>query len=298
MANVGNTDEYVCDPAPGGAYYNEGDSDPSEAYQKLIDSGYDGVVISWSTKFLQLWDMIINRDYAGRIIPPPPLYIDRTDKIPRCTCKSTGECVDTLAQMVESWGSTKDALGLPIIGRAFYQLRVYEKAVLEELQYLCGKHPTTLALEIFIDRLLIHELFHYIRNTKVWATAYDNNCPGTYEECVENTIRTVSAMESLEDERETERMALMVLRDYYFCCMHHTLIPTLHSPWNSFRAEKLGSEYEDSYLVYHYYALGWDLDYGEHDEKTCKQIKIEMKGIINELTRRGKKRGVKFKLIQ
>ena len=298
MSNHGNTNEYTCDLAPGSAYYNEGDSDPSKAYKKLIDSGYEGVVVSWSTKFLQLWDMILNGGYVGHIVPPPPLYIDRTDKPPRCTNKTTGRYVNIMAHMAESWGSTKDALSLPVVGRVFYQLRVYEKVVIDEIHIMCGKHPTTYALEAILDRLLIHELCHFIRNTRVWATAYDDKYPGTYEECVENTKCAVNAMGSLEDEMATEKLALRIFRDYYFCCMHHALIPTLHSPWNQFRAEKRGTEYEDAYLVYQYYALNWDLNYSGCDKKAGELIEIQQKAIINELTRRGKKRGTKFKLIE
>lgn len=302
MSNAKIIERYI-DPVPSDATYNNGVSSPLGDYEEIKKTDKDARVLSWSTRYMLLWDMILTHDRIKTITPAPPLYIDRRDNTPRCHVKTDKESYDqsVIGHMIESWNWGSDDDGFPIAGRIYYQLRIYEKAALEELHDLCGDRPTIFAASASIDRLLFHELSHFIRNTDLWSSAYDNNDPRSYEECMDDIHARLADMGGKEDEKNTEAMALQLLRERYFFCASHALVPTANSPWIAHRVkqvEKKSPGYGDAKLVCDYYQLRWEIDFCDLSEREEQKKINEMKRISKELKKHGKEYGVKFRMVQ
>lgn len=285
------------DQAPPEAYYNHGKCTSVEEYEEARKKDKDACIISWSSKYMRLWDMLMTNQFFGMpIIPPPPLYVDRSDDVPYVISPQTGEKLMVSGHMLESWTSGNDDIGNLLMGRVFHQLRIYEKVVKKEVNTVCGKTPTTLAAIAVLDRLLLHEMAHYIINTIYWMHCYDDS-PDPYKVSVEKLKAYVDGMGGEQNEQETEALGLMLFRQYYFPCCNGKLTPQLEDfTWPEFYCRRHPG-YKDGLLVHKYYVLSWKLDHEELSQDEYRRVWLERASINAKLKKHGKKDGRNLVLI-
>ena len=170
--------------------------------------------INVETRVAALWRLM---QYAVDDIPhcyPPPVTVEYTPEkeFDRVKNMKPGEITDFLcAQMFTSHVST--ALG---IEPTRYKMIVYIDWFNRYLQTAWGKKISKIAVQVLVDHILIHELFHYSRNVEVYlkicghqqdAPDYDNRLKGYYE-------YWKHAGEE-EDEEATETLATSLLEEIY-----------------------------------------------------------------------------------
>lgn len=289
-------DAWPTDSAPREAYYNSARGCAIDDYNKIRDSDKDCHIVSWVTKHVQLWDVLMSNDGINLPrIPPPPLFIDRSDDTPY-VIEPDGSKNAVVGHLADSWAFAKDGSGIEIAGRSFCQLRIYEKVAIQQVEEIAGKTPTIEALTGILDRLMFHEMAHYVRNTVAWIHCYDDS-PGEYSECYNRLITDLQGMGGEEDERKTEALALCFLRNYYFPCTHTKFVLTSESPWISHYVKR-HPELRDYELVYRFYVCRWKLNFGNYPKAEEDKLWDEYEHIIKKLHKHGEKRGHKYHLIQ
>ncbi|MCM1295049.1 MAG: hypothetical protein NC311_05860 [Muribaculaceae bacterium] len=292
-----NYDQFVLSDPPDTAYYNNNNGTAIQDYNEIRKTDKTSYVFSWSTRYLKIWDMLIMRpDLSVPVMPPPPLYIDRSTNTPGGT-DGDGEKLMILGHMAESWASSTENPDRPIASKVFYQLRLYENAIKKEIKSLAGKTPTYSAANAILDRIMLHEMCHYIRNTAVWRRCYlDDTVP--YNEAFSDMRKALTGMGETEDERLTEALALFYFLRLYFGCCKGALTPKDGlSPWLKFLEKKYPAS-SDAIKVYRYYELEWMYQFGEHTNSERDRIIVEQSEIISALKHSGKKHGQKLILIQ
>lgn len=152
-------------------------------------------------------------DNIPHCYPPPVTVVYTPEKeFDRIKKMKPGELTDFLcAQMFTHHVST--ALG---IEPTRYKMIVYIDWFKYYLQTTWGKKISEIAVQILVDHILIHELFHYSRNVEVYlkicghqqdAPDYDNRLKGYHE-------YWKHAGEE-EDEEATETLAMTLLEEIY-----------------------------------------------------------------------------------
>lgn len=287
-------EQYQLPRTPDEAYYNNNIGNSPDIAAEIWKKDKGAFVLSWAARYMHLWDTIIRYVDGIQMIPPPPLVVDRDHEM---IGSSNGKEMDlrTTGEMVTSWITGVRDTGDNIAGMVHYQLRVYEKSVLREIEDVAGETPSPFTVRYMVDHLLIHELSHYICTVGLWQRLYtDDSLP--HSTIYDELLASLGDMGELDDEAATETLALHIMRILLFGKCGGFLVPkTANSRW----ARHLSRRYnnEESTLVCAYYELRWKCAFEDHTKAEISAITDDINAIRHRLSKIGKKANIKFKLI-
>lgn len=234
------------------------------------------------SRAMHIWNWLIAYYPDCPSIFPPPVY---KTYLPRNENKDKTSF--TVAEITTSWYEDDHLLEL-----RDYMMKIYPDVYLDYLKAIFGDHPSTTAVLMIFDHMVIHEYFHYIRNYKAWLPSHeDNNIP--YEVCKKDLKKYIRKMGTNKDEYETESLALKYLGEMYG--INTTLNPVFTGAYARFM-NKRDPTYKDKICVWNMLQMEFQVEHCDDPELREKLIKRWMTCVLAQ-TDSGRKVPIKVKCI-
>lgn len=231
---------------------------------------------------MHIWNWLIAYYPDCPNIFPPPIH---KTFLPKGTKKEKGTF--TVAEITTSWFEDDSILEI-----SNYGMKIYPEVYLDYIHDLFGDHPSTIAVLMIFDHMVMHEYFHYIRNYQAWLPGHeDNDIP--YEVCKTNLKKYVIKMGQERDEYETESLALKYIGEMYG--INTALCPVYTGSYARFM-NKRNPTYKDRLCVWNMLQMEFQAENCENDKLRDKIIKRWMTCVL-EQTESGRKSPIKVSFI-